>query len=103
VAEATQSAQDPMRAVSFDPPEVTVKDPESYRAELVQRWVGRAKEFAEAAQIGGATLVIRDCEPPMAVTPYPVSVQEVRLELHISCRIETAEAPVSRPVPAVAQ
>jgi len=70
-----------------------VLDPEARRVELIERWVLRAKAFADAAQATHAPLAIVDCEVPRAVKQNPVSVDEVQLSLHIQCRIDTPGRP----------
>ena len=92
IAEAAGSDQDPMRAVSFEPPQAVVSDPERYRPELVQRWVQRLRDFTTTAEAAAAPLVVRDCTPPGAVTQAALSFDEVSLELAITCRIDTRAA-----------
>jgi hypothetical protein len=87
------SGQDGVRAVSFETPESQVSDPERHRPELVERWVQRARQFANAAQNEGAPLVVRDCDPPGPVLQTPHSFDEVSLALAISCRIDTRHEP----------
>lgn len=88
------SGQDGVRAVSFETPEAQLADPEQHRAELIERWVARARQFASAAQAGSAPLVIRDCTPPAQVVQTSHSFDEVSLELAIGCRIDVAGEPV---------
>jgi hypothetical protein len=92
LAEAASSPQNPLRAISFEPPRAEVRDPEAYRPELLKRWVTRIQEFTTAAQAEAAPLVVRDCTPPGAVTQAARSFDEVSLELSITCRIDTAAA-----------
>jgi hypothetical protein len=80
--------QNPMRAISFEPPRAEVRDPEAYRPELLKRWVTRVREFTAAAQAETAPLVVRDCVPPGAVTQATHSFDEVFLTLSVTCRID---------------
>ena len=92
IAETAGSAQNPMRAVSFEPPRAEVSDPEQYRPELLKRWVTRVRDFTTAAGAEAAPLFVRDCTPPGAVAQAPRSFDEVSLELQVTCRIDTRSA-----------
>ena len=92
IAEAAGSDQNPMRAISFEPPRAEVSDPEAYRPELVKRWVTRVREFTSAAEAEAAPLVVRNCTPPGPVTQAQHSFDEVSLELSVTCRIDTRTA-----------
>jgi hypothetical protein len=96
LTEAAGSPQNPMRAISFEPPRAEVRDPEAHRPELLRRWVTRVEEFTTAAQAEAAPLVVRDCTPPGAVTQAAHSFDEVSLELSITCRIDTRTAAVEQ-------
>jgi len=73
---------------SFCAPRAQVRDPEARRAELVKRWVERARDFMSQAQSAQAPLQIVGCAPPGEVTQRPVSVDEVVLSLAVSCRLD---------------
>jgi hypothetical protein len=88
LSQSAGSPQEPLRAVSFEAPSVRVEDPETYRDELVKRWVQRARAFASAAQSEHGPLEILDCAPPGPVTQRDLSLDEVTLELDVRCRID---------------
>lgn len=76
--------------VAFGAPELKVRDPESHRAELIKRWVERARGFASAAESQAAPLSIVNCEPPATINVTPISVEQVALSLSVQCRIDVA-------------
>jgi hypothetical protein len=76
--------------VTFGFPEARVRDPEARRAELMKRWVERARGFMALAQSERAPLHVVGCEPPGEVKQQEVSVDEVVLSLAVSCRLDTA-------------
>ncbi len=80
--------------VAFGSPEIKLRDPESFRAELVKRWVERARAFARVAESQTAPLHLVSCEPPNAITQTHLSLEQVGLSLPVSCRID-----VARPAP----
>ncbi len=80
-------------ALRFEGISPGVKNPELYRPLLVERWVAQARGFASQAQTQQAPLVLVDCAPPGSVTQVFVSVEEVRLQLAVSCRIDVPPAP----------
>jgi hypothetical protein len=88
-----KARKDPVRGVSFDPPRAIVTEPETYRVELVKRWVTRVKEFATAAEAERAPLHVRHCTPPSAIQQTQISFDEVGLSLPVDCRVDTVEAP----------
>jgi hypothetical protein len=90
---AAYETQDGLRAVSFETPAFRIADPEAQRAELIQRWVERARQFAAAAQSEQALLFIRSCAPPGPVVQKSTAFDEVSLELAIDCRIDTKSEP----------
>ena len=79
--------------VAFGAPEIKLRDPESHRAELVKRWVERARAFARVAESQTAPLHLVSCEPPNAITQTPISLEQVGLALPVSCRIDVASLP----------
>jgi len=89
--ESTKSA--PERR--FSAPAITVKDPETYRQKLTERWIARARAFAEAAQSAATPLSLVDCAPPARIEEQPISLEEVGLSLPLNCRIDAR--PVSAP------
>lgn len=89
----------PERVVRFNEPAVTLKDPEVYRAKLTEKWVRRARDFAEAAQAGQAPLNLIDCAPPARIEQLPISLEEVGLTLGITCKIDALGPPKERPAP----
>lgn len=72
----------------FDRPQAVVKDPESFRPELMKQWLERARSFASAAQSPGAPLQLLQCEPPGMVQQIHLTLDEVALRLSQSCRID---------------
>lgn len=72
----------------FDRPTAVVKDPESFRPELMKQWLERARGFAQAAQSPGAPLQLVSCDPPGMVQQIHLDLDEVALRLPQSCRID---------------
>jgi len=81
---------DPEVDVAFGAPEIKLKDPEAYRADLMKRWVERARAFSKIAEDSAAPLHLVSCEPPGAITMSAMSVEQVGLSLPVSCRIDVA-------------
>lgn len=75
---------------AFGAPEVKVKNPEAFRAELVKRWVERTRTFAKAAESEKAPLNLVNCDPPQAISQTPISIEQVGLSLPVQCRIDVA-------------
>jgi len=73
---------------TFGFPVAQVRNPEARRAELMKRWVERARGFMSQAQSEQAPLQLVGCEPPGVVKQEPVSVDEVVLSLAVSCRLD---------------
>ncbi|MDI3282368.1 hypothetical protein [Polyangium sp. 15x6] len=73
---------------AFGAPEIKLRDPESFRPELVKRWVERARAFARVAESQTVPLHLVSCEPPNAITQTPISLEQVGLALPVSCRID---------------
>lgn len=82
--------EDPQLDAAFGGPEVKVKDPEAYRAELVKHWVERTRSFAKAAESEKAPLNLMNCDPPQAINQTPISIEQVGLTLAVQCRIDVA-------------
>lgn len=80
----------PAIEAAFGSPEIKLRDPESFRPELVKRWVERARAFARVAESQTAPLQLVSCEPPNAITQTPISLEQVGLALPVSCRIDVA-------------
>jgi len=78
--------------VAFGAPEIKLKDPETFRPELVKRWVERARAFSRVAESQAAPLHILSCEPPAAITQTPISVEQIGLSLPVTCRIDVTRA-----------
>jgi hypothetical protein len=78
----------PVIETAFGSPEIKLKDPESFRPELVKRWVDRARAFSRVAESQAAPLHLVSCEPPAAITQNPISVEQIGLSLPVSCRID---------------
>ncbi len=85
--------QKPVIEVVFQQPAALVRDPERYRAEVLRRWVTRARELATMAQDEKATLHVVACDPPGDVVQTPVSVDEVRLTLDVTGRVDVLRDP----------
>ncbi len=79
----------PVVKASFSSAQAQVKEPEAYRARLVDQWVKRARIFTDAAQSPAAPLLITDCATPGEIAQRSVSNEEVALSLSISCRIDS--------------
>jgi hypothetical protein len=93
LSEAAESKDEPLRGVSFENITPAVKDPEAYRPALTERWVAQARAFAAAAQAKDAPLALVDCAPPQAISQTQSSLEEVTLQLGMSCRLDVAGAP----------
>ncbi len=89
LAESVHTPEEPLSAVRFDNLQPGLKDPETFRTELTNRWVARARAFATAAQSKDAPLSLVDCTPPAAVTQSRQSLEEVTLQLTVTCRLDT--------------
>src|SRR3954453_2822124 len=89
LADATHTQEEPLRAVRFENLQPGLKDPEAFRGELTERWVARARAFAAAAQSKDAPLSLVDCTPPAAITQSRQSLEEITLQLAVTCRLDT--------------
>ena len=81
------------RRVMFGHSRVIVRDPEAFRAQLIERWVARARAFAAAVQSNEAPLHIPDCVPPGEIVQREHSLEEVGLHLTVTCRLGSSKAP----------
>jgi hypothetical protein len=96
LADATHTQEEPLRAVRFEELQPGLKDPEAFRGELTERWVARARAFAAAAQSKDAPLSLVDCTPPAAITQLRQSLEEVTLQLAVTCRLDAHGEPRGR-------
>ncbi len=80
--------QKPVIEIAFQQPVALARDPERHRAEILRRWVARAKELAALAQSEQCPLHLVACEPPGEITQTPVSVEEVRLSIALDGRVD---------------
>ena len=87
-APAAKSAVD----ATFGAPLAHVKNVERYRAELTERWLRRARSFAQAAESAAAPLTLVDCAPPADIVEEPVSLEEVGLVLAVTCKLDTVRS-----------
>ncbi|ATB38725.1 hypothetical protein CYFUS_004160 [Cystobacter fuscus] len=77
---------------SFTAVEARLLRPEAHRAELLRRFVTRARELAEAAGSPAAPLHLMDCSVPGPVEQSPLSLEEVGLSLAIRSRLDVVRA-----------
>jgi len=96
LAESVHTPDEPLSAVRFENLQPGLKDPEAFRAELTNRWVARARAFATAAQSKDAPLSLVDCTPPPAITQVRQSLEEVTLQLAVTCRLDAHGGPHGR-------
>ncbi|WP_437283268.1 hypothetical protein WME90_22615 [Sorangium sp. So ce375] len=92
VSASAGAAKDGRRGATFEAPRAEVKDPEAHRAALADRWLRRARSFAEAAQAAPAPLLLLDCAPPGAIEQRAISLEEVGLSLSVTCRLDALAA-----------
>ena len=78
---------------SFSAVEARLLRPEAHRAELLRRFVTRARELAEAAGSPAAPLQVVDCSVPGPVEQSPISLEEVGLSLTIRSRLDVVRPP----------
>jgi hypothetical protein len=69
-------------------PTALFKNPELFRSELIKRWIEHVRSFSVPAQTQAAPLELQQCEPPGNVTQQHISLEEVALILHLSCRLD---------------
>lgn len=94
-ANEVESKDEPLRSVRFESLGPAVKDPEAYRPQLTERWVAQTRAFATLAQAKDSPLDLVDCAPPRSITQTRASIDEVTLQLAVTCRLDVAG---SRPV-----
>jgi len=92
IADAARAVKDGYRGSSFDQMRPLVKDPEAFRPKLTERWIQRARAFAEAAQAQPAPLYLSDCAPPGQIEQKVISLEEIGLSLAVSCKIDALRA-----------
>lgn len=73
---------------SFGAPALKVQNVEAHRAELVSKWLERAKAFVQAAQTATVPLALTDCQPPAEIRQQTRSLDEVVLTLPFNCKVE---------------
>jgi hypothetical protein len=83
--EKAATGEEDISYVGLSAPRFLVRDAEKYRAELMTKWVARAKAFSEAA--GGGLRFVR-CETPGAITQSPISFEELALSLRMACQLD---------------
>ena len=91
--ESTGSKGEPLRSVRFESLGPAVKDPEAYRPQLTERWVAQTRAFATLAQAKDWPLALVDCAPPRSITQTRASIDEVTLQLAVTCRLDVAGSP----------
>lgn len=96
IADSSHAQEEPLRAARFENLQPGLKDPEAFRGELTERWVARARAFATAAQSKDAPLSLVDCAPPAAITQVRQSLEEVTLQLPVTCRLDAHGQPHGR-------
>lgn len=79
----------PQRTVAA--PVLRVKDSESHRAALLQKWMTRSRALVAAAEgESSAKLRLAECDPPGVITQGQLGPDEVLLALPLHCKIESA-------------
>lgn len=96
IADSLHTEGEPLRAVRFENLQPGLKEPEAFRGELTERWIARARAFATAAQSKDAPLSLVDCAPPGAITQMRQSIEEVTLQLAVTCRLDAHGQPHGR-------
>lgn len=84
---ATKVPENKTLSLGFSAPQPLVKDPDHYRARLLERWTARARELAAAAQSDKAPLAVVDCTPPGDIEQRVISLEEIALSLPVSCKL----------------
>ena len=77
--------------VNVELPRAVLKDPESFRADLIKLWVERARSFATQASSAGEPLAVESCDPPGAVSQRTLGLEEVALTLRQSCKLDVVK------------
>jgi len=93
IANDVESKDEPLRSVRFESLGAAVKDPEAYRPQLTERWVAQTRAFATLAQAKDSPLALVDCAPPRSITQTRTSIDEVTLQLAVSCRLDVPGSP----------
>ena len=96
LANEVESKDEPLRSVKFESLGPAVKDPEAYRPQLTERWVAQTRAFATLAQAKDSPLALVDCAPPRSITQTRASIDEVTLQLAVTCRLDVAGGPHER-------
>jgi hypothetical protein len=91
--ESPKSIDEPLRSVKFEGLAPAVKDPEAYLPQLTERWVAQTRAFATLAQAKDSPLDLVDCAPPRSITQTRASIDEVILQLAVSCRLDVPGPP----------
>ena len=81
------SADEPLRTVKFENLAASLENPEAFRQHLMERWIARARGFADLAEAKQAPLALLDCSAPQVISQNQISLEEVTLGLAIDCRI----------------
>jgi hypothetical protein len=93
LANQVEVKDEPLRSVKFEGLGPAVKDPEAYRPQLTERWVAQTRAFATLAQAKDSPLALVDCAPPRSITQTRASIDEVTLQLAVTCRLDIAGSP----------
>jgi hypothetical protein len=72
----------------FEEPTALFKNPESFRGELIKRWIDHVRSFSVPAQSQAAPLELQQCEPPGKVIQQHISLEEVALMLQLNCKLD---------------
>ena len=72
----------------YSQPVALIRVAEQHRPALLTRWLDRARAFARAAEDESAPLRLLDGRVPGEIIQHPLSLEEVRLELSMQCRID---------------
>jgi hypothetical protein len=80
---------------SFGLAEPHVRDVETFRPELVQKWSARKRQSARDVKTGEVPLTPETCRLNGDITQHVVSIEEIELTLPIDCR--PTVAPPARP------
>jgi hypothetical protein len=99
IADATRAVKDGSRGSSFDQMRPLVKDAEAFRPKLTERWIQRARAFADAAQAQPAPLYLSDCAPPGQIEQKVISLEEIGLSLAVTCKIDVLRSGKDRGAP----
>jgi hypothetical protein len=96
VGHQTRTAADEAKAgltFSVYEPTAQLRDPETHRADLLKRWVARARSLATEAQGNErAPLQLAGCAPPGRVEQKTITLEEVALTLAVQCQLQVGAA-----------